>query len=297
MTPVAVATTNDLIRLQLRKAAARPSLSEMLKARAAEASRPKAEAKPARLGRDPEEVAREDRGRRRSEIMARIERLKKELDLVKKVWAHDLKGLARQLGRLAQELRDAAKAYAAIVKEAGAGGAAPAINAALATVAPQPAGQVQDEAVADDGAEPPPDDGGTSAGSEGAASSAPGDDAAPETAERLPAPEARAAAAYGAEAPRIRREVVRLDQSPEALEAKIDKDNLAHLKGLAKKIREEFDYARKRAIVSLPGEGEKSEAFVETEKVLKALDKELDDIGRDVAANTPIAGFVTTVVA
>ncbi|MFC6199227.1 hypothetical protein [Ponticaulis profundi] len=197
-----------------------------------------------------------------------FERLKEELKLVRKMWAHDPDKLAEQLLRLGGELEKIMKAYQkaqqALAKilgaQGGIGGAMPALpSISTANARPAPT-----EDAATDDASGPMADTSPSEISE-TVPTVPGD--RPANADMM-----RGIQAYQ----KVETMQVRLDDTPFAWELRGDIDFAHGLRGFATELRESFELARKSTLNS-PTTDEKAreERFADIAEALGDLESRM----------------------
>jgi len=227
------------------------------------------------------------RGFAKTRARETIERLKKEIELIKRLWAHDAKQMARQLARIGKDLKAAVKDYAKAAKENGEDAAAlrqdlTALAASSTSNAPAKAqpDTASENAKPQQTAMPPHD-----APSENAASETPdsADDGGPTTAAPAVTQTQSAASAYQTQ---DRNEKVR-ELKDRIAEAKGDLVFVAEVRGLIKKIRELMQEAKIKSHFDGRDKADKEEALKVFEKSMADVDEAVGDLETDVRDDFP----------
>lgn len=251
------------------------------------------------------EVLSREKGRAR----ARLIELGKQLKLVRKIWQFQPKELAKQLVRLAKELKEVLDDYKKVQKElaeilgsASGGGAMgmPAIPsvppAAPAATADEPASEqdMQDEADrAVEAAEAEFANDVEKAEFEAGPDDVPSEDSVEAEDAANEAPPEEGLSSYG----QVKFERYRLDQTPAAMELRNDLEFVGFVKGLHKKLKEAFGDVKRLA----PGLNQDSKddrkLYELTGKVLKKLEKEIIEYEADLHKAMPPAIWVTKAIA
>jgi hypothetical protein len=212
-------------------------------------------------------AARQDvRDQAKARAREKVQRLRDELKLLAKLLAGNPKEFARQVARIAKELRAAFKEFAQAHK-----------------------GDVQDatvqrEAAANDAAE--------KAASAKAVDEEPAGEDATDAAAKETSVEQKPASGYATATvePRTveeRRRAAGIEDTPEAKEMK---DFIREVRGMLKKLREMLQEAKvKGGETARKQPGEKTDPFEDAEKELKELDKDLDRALQDVSAEAKLA--------
>lgn len=224
--------------------------------------------------------------REKNQAKETLERLIKELKMVRKVWANDPEELAKQLVRLGDELKKvmevfkkAQKALAALLKEQS--GLSSSMSGAMPNIA-MPSAPAQ-TANTDD-----------TQTREGEADTAPAENAAdtsedPDAGTINKSDLAQGLAAY-AKADTAR---IRLDQTPYAYELRGDIEFAHGMRGFATSLRDAFDEVRKKA-ANLPGHSEEQEKFFDdVEDYLKELESDAFDYVGSLQRAMPPAIYVS----
>lgn len=268
----AVETMNDSVRV---------SLSE-----AAEKAAAEAEEEAAALESDPRVEALE---RKKNQAREALERIREEIKLVRKAWQYQPQEMAKQIVRLAGELKEALDLYKSAQKDlaklqGGMGGGLGMAMAGLSGLAiPAASAPAEEEAGEDEVQAADP----TMAEAGGEAESAETENLASED-EAVPAEDA--VKAYGKQ---VEFERIRLDQTAEAYALKGDMDFVNAVRGLTKELRDAFGDVQRWAI-SFDQDDEDSRKLYEfTGKTLKALEKEIDQYEADIRKAMPPAIWVS----
>ena len=205
-------------------------------------------------------LRKEARDATRERVKATVERLKDELKLIKAMWAGDPKALARQIARIAKELKAALADYADAARDNGDSAPAPGANVdASVPSAPDTASGDGDKTATDDPAK-----------------SASGGDAAPADPDA-----AKAAAAYGRTAS---------DDTARAsavMEARGDLDFAREVHGFVQKLRDALQESKVRHAFNTTDRKGQVEAEDEAAKGLSDVDKFDTQMETDVRADFP----------
>ncbi|MFC7291927.1 hypothetical protein [Hirschia litorea] len=275
---------NALIRAQLNAKETHAKAAEL---EAQEASK--------EVQSDPE---REALSRKKNQARESLDRIVKQFKIIKAVWANDPKEMARQLGRLAQDLKDAVKIYADAAKALGElSSAAPNVSmVSVGRLAPSSNANEADERNADQDAEAAQEaEQAVSASAvEGERFAADGEEVEASyvsAAGEERALSQRAVNAYGDSDTKW----VKAENSPQAAATRENLEFIGKVRGIAKKMEDELTYMKKKAIVSGDGKADKSEAFLEADEVFDELKEDLTDFEVEVRKATPIAGTMVSV--
>jgi hypothetical protein len=242
--------------------------------------------------RDPKTRALEQQKERARLI---LDRLIEELKLVKKVWAHDPKGMAKQIGRITQQLKEALELYQSAHEALKGGsntiaGLPSGISSATSLPSSTSAANAQTSQNSYENDEHQAE---TSAAQEAPNSEFDNDPDVMDTEDNMTADiSAQAQSAY--EKPQL--EFYRLDRTDEALALKSDFEFVGFVRDLKTKLKETLDYMKQKAIVQLPKGAENSEEFVDAEKEIEELEEELKDFEKDLKKQSPPAVMVSRFV-
>ena len=243
--------------------------------------------------RDAKTRAADDQKNRAREM---LQRLVEELKLVKKLWAHDLKGMAKQIARIAEQLKEALELY----KDAhealhGKSGGIVGLPAGVSGLTAVPAAPME------------------TAGNEGEAAEADAENSQMEAealAEQDEVASAGIEADVGADAengvksagqslgmvyktPKF--ETYRLDQTDEAIALSGDFEFMDMVRGVKRKLKETLQDTKEQAMFRLSGKAENSEAFKDAEKALEELDEDLKTFEQDLKRQMPPAIMVSRI--
>jgi len=244
--------------------------------------------------RDPKTKAMEDQKNRAREA---LERLGKELKLVKKIWAHDPKGLAKQLSRITQQLREALELYKS-AHEALSGGSNSVVGlpSGVSNLAISASGSTSTQTETND------------AQQEAEKATEQADQAANDAehiasdleteseVETIAAVEKPTSSEFEKTYKKPQVEFYRLDRTDEAIALRGDFEFVEFVRGLKTKLKETLIYTKQKAMVQLPKGAENSAEFKDAEKVLEELDEELQDFEKDLKKQAPPAVMVSRIV-
>lgn len=242
--PQQLAVTNEARAERVQSPSSTPFLAEVEKPKQGEAVRFE--------DQDPE-IQRWQR--EKNQAKETFERLREELKMVRKIWAHDPRELAAQLARLGKQLEKVmetyAKAQAALGDLLGGGG----VGGGLAPVAVggvPPAKANEAEATPDE---------------------VPDDIPSAEDVSKIKAETKGANIAAETAYAKAEMESVRLDQTPFAMELRGDIEFAQGLRGFATKLREEYEAAFKKLVNDPDRSPEDDKAKKEYDKYFKGLEQ------------------------
>ena len=218
-----------------------------------------------------------EKGRAREALL----RIREEIKLMRKVWQFQPREMAKQIARLAKELKEVLSDYKKVQKAladlqggaAGGGMVMPDVGGLTASVAADPSGAEED-------------------GSEGQAKatsdmdkSGDVDPDAISEAEDLPDTQRQEAV--------MQYERVRLDQTPEAMELRGDLEFTNFVKGLTSELRDAFRDVKRWAIGFKQNDKDSEKLYDNTDKELKQLEKELGQFEDDLRRAMPPSIWVS----
>ncbi len=279
-------------------------------------------------GVDPEKA---QHYRKKNEAHEKIERLIKEFKMIKEVWANDPKEMARQLGRIAKQLKEAVKLFSDAAKALGEIGKKGPNISALAAGTPPTSDKTSDDAGSTAGdAEKQVEDVEAAESASAYAENAEQDTEAAEPkshfltkhetqtekrAVRLKdlqdgksvndvygkddSASRRNAAqnAYGSQSENSDVKWVKAKDSPQYMAYIGNMDFINKAREFAKQLKLEFEHAGKKGVFTLPEPPEKTEEFKEAKKEFEELDEDLIDFEKEVKAAMPIPGTLVSVAA
>lgn len=224
-----------------------------------------------------------------------LERIKDEIKLMRKVWQYQPQEMAKQIARLAKELKEILTTYKKVQKElaslqggnaAGGGLAMPAMGGMVAPAATGQAEGTSDQTDTDSAGEAETADGQASVADEAAEPAEAGDAAGDTSDESLEDTGDRQQQV-------IQYERVRLDQTPEAFELRGDLEFVRFVKGLKNELRDAFNDVKRWAIGFNQDDKASQKLYNETEKGLKKLEKDLGDFEDDLRRSMPPSIWVS----
>ena len=278
----ATATAQETLR-KLTEAAASPETKAALTKLGEQVEAARTLATSMKAARD------EARSAVKQQAHATVQRLKEEYKLIRKLWAHNPAEMARQLGRVAKELKRAVTSY---VEAARANIERVADLGPEADVKADAAGKT---AHADAGSDPTPDEKHSDAPEKNLSDT---DAALPARLALSPRAElADALKAYARQAPADvfakTAEERRQEFESAEMEAGGDLEFSREVKGFIKALREELQLAKIRA--GLIKDRATEDAFKETQKTLTELDKDIADMEGDIIDAFPKLAQTRTV--
>lgn len=198
-------------------------------------------------------TARDDaRSNVKSRAKDTVQRLKDEYALIKKMWAHNPREMARQLSRIAKDLKSALSDYAKAAKA----------NGERAVEARETLKTVAAEGAQADAAKPPV-----------------------ESAEKAPPVDAEAAKAVAAYETTVR-ERAQTELSSAEGEAQGDLEFAREVRGFVKELRKTLQEAKVKAAFLAPDK-DRAEAIKAADKSMKEIDEALEDLEKDVKEDFP----------
>lgn len=276
-------------------------------------------------GVDPEKA---QHYRKKNEAHEMIERLIKEFKMIKEVWANDPKEMARQLGRIAKQLKEAVKIFSDAAEALGeiskkgpnlssiAAGAAPPVKTADDAEGSSQDAEKQAEALeASENVEADVEQIDQDVDQPKSNFLAKHETAEEKRSERIEQLEAgksvneiygkedtastrnAAQSAYGNQAEQSDVKWVKAKESPQYMAYLGNMDFINKVREFAKHIKLEFEHAGKKAVFTLPEPPEKTEEFKEAKKEFEELDEDLIDFEKEVKAAMPIPGTLVSVEA
>lgn len=277
-------------------------------------------------GVDPEKA---QHYRKKNEAREMIDRLIKEFKMIKEVWANDPKEMARQLGRIAKQLKEAVKIFSDAAEALGEISKKGPNISSIAAGAPAPSVKTADDAeTSSQDAEEQAEAIESSENVEADAEEIDQDVEEPKShflakhetaeekrAERIEQLESgksvneiygkedtastRNAAqnAYGTQAEQSDVKWVKAKESPQYFAYLGNMDFINTVREFAKQIKLEFDHAGKKGLFTLPEPPEETEEFKEAKKEFEELDEDLIDFEKEVKASMPIPGTLVSIEA
>ncbi len=218
-----------------------------------------------------------EKGRAREALL----RIREEIKLMRKVWQFQPREMAKQIARLAKELKEVLSDYKKVHKAladlqgsaAGGGMIMPDVGSLGASMATGASGDSED--TSDDEA------------AENSDINEP-DDVDPDTvaeSDNLPDTQRKEAV--------MQYERVRLDQTPEAMELRGDLEFTNFVKGLTSELRDAFRDVKRWAIGFKQNDKESEKLYDNTDKELKQLEKELGKFEDDLRRAIPPSIWVS----
>lgn len=242
--------------------------------------------------------------RKKGDAKGKLQELMKQFRLIKEAWAHDPKGMAKQLARLASDLKDildeyksAQKALAKIMGPAGGGmgSGMPGVSMPLATGATSAEtsdDQAAEEARTDHQATEAAEVAEAAVEAESINEDGTINEFEPETEDTGLQLDAQTpqAASKGIEAyQKVSYEKVRLDQTPQAGEIRGDIEFAKMVRGVFTKIKDEYTQTKRVAMGTFGIDVSKDKDYKELDKVFKKVDKESFEFEADMIAAMPPA--------
>ncbi len=218
-----------------------------------------------------------EKGRAREALL----RIREEIKLMRKVWQFQPREMAKQIARLAKELKEVLNDYKKVQKAladlqgsaAGGGMVMPDVGVLGASMAAGASGEgedaSEDEAAAHSDIDKPGDV----------------DPDAVAEAEDLPDTQRQDAV--------MQYERVRLDQTPEAMELRGDLEFTNFVKGLTSELRDAFRDVKRWAIGFKQNDKDSEKLYDNTDKELKQLEKELGQFEDDLRRAMPPSIWVS----
>ncbi len=247
---------------------------------------------------DPEEIALQ---RKKTQAREDIQRLREEFKVIKEVWANDPKEMARQLGRIAKQLKAAVKMFSDASKALGEiGQSAPSMTTMTTgsniSSASETEGQAEDRTQFEDDI-----DNKVEEAERGAdvtlASTEQDQNAADGSVDGLASQRNAAQTAYSEQAEKTETKWVKAKDSPQYAAYMDNMNFINEVRGFSKLLELEFEHSKKKAVFTIAGKAEKSEEFEEADKEFEELREDVIDFERDVKAAMPIPGTLVSVAA
>ncbi len=247
---------------------------------------------------DPEEIALQ---RKKTQAREDIQRLREEFKVIKEVWANDPKEMARQLGRIAKQLKAAVKMFSDASKALGEiGQSAPSMTTMTAgsniSSASETDEQAEDQPPTKDDIDNTVEDAERSA-QNGVDLSEQNMDGTDSSVSALASQRNAAQAAYSEQVEKVDIKWVKAKDSPQYAAYMDNMNFINEVRGFSKLLELEFEHTKKKAVFTIPDKAEKSEEFEEADKEFEELLEDVIDFERDVKAAMPIPGTLVSVAA
>ncbi len=218
-----------------------------------------------------------EKGRAREALL----RIREEIKLMRKVWQYQPREMAKQIARLAKELKEVLGDYKKVQKAladlqgSAAGGGMVMPDVGGVGLAPASTASAEDESAPDD------------------EDSATTDPNAVEQIDQNEVVEAEVAPDAQRQEAIIQYERVRLDQTPEAMELRGDLEFTNFVKGLTSELRDAFRDVKRWAIGFKQNDKDSEKLYENTDKQLKQLEKELGQFEDDLRRAMPPSIWVS----
>lgn len=292
---ISFSTMNHLMRTRQEGAAFNAKSSDALKTLKESAEPDAVKSKSTSETEDSRDAKSRAADQQKNRAREMLQRLVEELKLVKKLWAHDLKGMAKQIARIAEQLKEALELYKdaheALHGKSGGMVGLPAGVSGLAVAPAAPVEAPQNEAKTAEADAKSAEADAEAMSEQGVAAA---EDAEADAGEAVKTDTSAHSLATTYKKPKF--ETYRLDQTDEAIALRGDFEFMDIVRGLKKKLVETLQDTKDKAIFQVSGKAENSAEFKDAEKVIEDLEEDLKSFERDLKRQMPPAIMVSRLV-